>query len=83
MKGLAIRRHHLQRVKRNRRKEDERHWSFGSPKTEPAPAVPARRVGIRAHTACCCSCWMCRNPRWHEGDPINDRRRIDAAEYAA
>jgi hypothetical protein len=50
---LALRRHHRQRVKNNRKK----YWTVFPHKESP------KRLGIVTTTPCICSCWMCGNPR--------------------
>ena len=49
----ALRRHHRQRVKNNRKK----YWTV-FPHEE-----SHKRLGIITTTPCICSCWMCGNPR--------------------
>ena len=51
----ALRRHHRQRVKNNRKK----YWTVFPHEESP------RRLGIITTTPCICSCWMCGNPRKH------------------
>ncbi len=55
--GRAVRRHEEQRIKKNR----ARHQLVvgGLEQTKPSERI----VGIHAHTAAPCSCWMCGNPR--------------------
>ncbi|AAS77102.1 hypothetical protein T5.055 [Escherichia phage T5] len=50
----ALRRHHRQRVKNNRKK----YWTV-------FPHEGPKRLGIITTTPCICSCWMCGNPRKH------------------
>ncbi|EDT3056350.1 hypothetical protein A4M93_004845 [Salmonella enterica subsp. enterica] len=49
----ALRRHHRQRVKNNRKK----YWTVFPHEESP------KRLGIITTTPCICSCWMCGNPR--------------------
>lgn len=49
----ALRRHHRQRVKNNRKK----YWTVFPHEESP------KRLGIVTTTPCICSCWMCGNPR--------------------
>ncbi|AKO61414.1 hypothetical protein APCEc03_013 [Escherichia phage phiAPCEc03] len=49
----ALRRHHRQRVKNNRKK----YWTAFPHEESP------KRLGIITTTPCICSCWMCGNPR--------------------
>ena len=51
----ALRRHHRQRVKNNRKK----YWTVFPHEESP------KRLGIITTTPCICSCWMCGNPRKH------------------
>lgn len=51
----AIRRHHIDRLKKNRAS----YWA-GSPKSP-------RALGKLAHTSTPCSCFMCGNRRKHDG----------------
>ena len=53
----AIRRHQLNRVKKNRVVRLDR-W-------KKERGVSAREKGMLANTACQCSCHMCGNPRKH------------------
>lgn len=55
----GIRRHHLERLKKNRA------GYYGWDKFDSSSAELARHVGRVAHTARLCSCWMCGNPRKH------------------
>lgn len=48
----ALRRHHRQRVKNNRKK----YWTVFPHEESP------KRLGIITTTPCICSCWMCGNP---------------------
>ncbi len=65
----ALRRHHLARIKHKRQ-----NYSGGYIKSLP-PAEQARRLGVIAHTAALCSCWMCGNPRrYGDGPTIQERR---------
>lgn len=50
MSNRAIRRHHVQRLKNNRK-----HYWYGS--------NSQRLLGILVHTAKICSCYICGNPR--------------------
>lgn len=49
----ALRRHHRQRMKNNRKK----YWTVFPHEESP------KRLGIITTTPCICSCWMCGNPR--------------------
>ncbi|AWN08709.1 hypothetical protein HOT33_gp048 [Escherichia phage Gostya9] len=49
----ALRRHHRQRVKNNRKK----YWTVFPHEESP------KRLGLITTTPCICSCWMCGNPR--------------------
>jgi hypothetical protein len=53
----ALRRHHAERLKRNRR------FYYGHDL-----ALDPVRLGRALATAAVCSCWMCGNPRKHFGD---------------
>lgn len=61
----AIRRHHAARLKRTRR------FYFGWDNT-----TDSRRLGMLLHTATPCSCWMCGNPRHHEGRTRAELRHL-------
>lgn len=62
MKGKAIRRHHVARLKQYRR------WYWGRDLSQ-EPKYLAQAVA----TPCVCSCWMCR-PRKHAGDTMQEKR---------
>jgi hypothetical protein len=57
MSGRSDRRHHIERLKKKRRK----YWSWGENKSD-------RAIGMLVHTPKTCSCHMCGNPRkyWKE-----------------
>ena len=61
----ASRRHHTARIKARRFKEERSRFTIDDINTE---ANLQRNVGLRAHTACLCSCWMCGNPRRRYGN---------------
>lgn len=67
-KKRALRRHHAARKKAWARKK-LRHY-FLDPQHP-----PPRRVGLYADTPKVCSCWMCGNPRRHQGE-VTLRERI-------
>ncbi|WP_349043602.1 hypothetical protein [Brucella melitensis] len=54
----ALRRHHRQRVKNNRKK----YWTVFPHEESP------KRLGIITTTPCICSCWMCGNPHKYYGN---------------
>lgn len=56
--GRALRRHHRQRVKNNRKK----YWTVFPHEESP------KRLGIITTTPCICSCWMCGNPHKYYGN---------------
>lgn len=59
----ALRRHHVARLKKNRA------GYAGGFLTEP------RHLGALVQHPCCCSCWMCGNPRkWWGERSIQERR---------
>ena len=60
MKDRAIRRHHNERIKNNRKN----YW-FGK--------LTPRMLGMAAKTPKPCSCMMCCNPRLYEGDSLKER----------
>lgn len=69
----ALRRHHRQRVKNNRRK----YWTVFPHEESP------KRLGIITTTPCICSCWMCGNPRKYyknskAGMKISEIRKMEA-----
>lgn len=69
----ALRRHHRQRVKNNRKK----YWTVFPHEESP------RRLGIITTTPCICSCWMCGNPRKYyknskAGMKISEIRKMEA-----
>ena len=66
--GRALRRHHAERVKKNR----SRIWGRDL-RNEP------RLLGIAARTPKPCSCLICGNARQHAGATMQERR-ADAAE---
>lgn len=51
MFSRAIRRHHVERIKKKRNK----YWSWDD--------KDPRRLGMLVHTPAMCSCWMCGNER--------------------
>ena len=53
MSMRAIRRHHYERLKRKRIRDN--HWYHG--------VLSERWLGISINTPTPCSCWMCGNPR--------------------
>ncbi|WP_143745709.1 hypothetical protein [Massilia sp. KIM] len=55
----ALRRHHLERVKKKRAD-----YAGGYVRQLP-DAERLRRIGLYANTVPVCSCWMCGNPRRH------------------
>ncbi|EGR2692171.1 hypothetical protein D5E81_24530 [Vibrio parahaemolyticus] len=65
----ALRRHHLQRVKSNRKT----YWGNSA-------NISSRRLGICVSTPCVCSCWMCGNQRKHYGLSFSDQKRSLAIE---
>lgn len=69
----ALRRHHRQRVKNNRKK----YWTVFPHEESP------KRLGIITTTPCICSCWMCGNPRKYyknskAGMKISEIRKMEA-----
>ncbi|WZX10896.1 hypothetical protein [Escherichia phage HK6] len=69
----ALRRHHRQRVKNNRKK----YWAVFPHEESP------KRLGIITTTPCICSCWMCGNPRKYyknskAGMKISEIRKMEA-----
>ncbi|KLV05084.1 hypothetical protein ABT56_12845 [Photobacterium aquae] len=60
----ALRRHHIQRVKNNRK------TFWGN-----SVNISNRRLGICASTPCVCSCWMCGNQRKYYGASFSDKKR--------
>lgn len=60
----ALRRHHVARLKRNRR------FYHGYDLTE-----NPRYIGQAVHTPANCSCWMCGNPRKFFGEPTMQEKR--------
>ncbi|TOB58840.1 hypothetical protein CGI58_23835 [Vibrio parahaemolyticus] len=60
----ALRRHHIQRVKNNRKS----YWGN-------AASSSSRILGICVSTPCVCSCWMCGNQRQHNGVSFSDKKR--------
>ncbi|URF91793.1 hypothetical protein [Escherichia phage EC148] len=69
----ALRRHHRQRVKNNRKK----YWTVFPHEESP------KRLGIIITTPCICSCWMCGNPRKYyknskAGMKISEIRKMEA-----
>ncbi|WCZ57118.1 hypothetical protein K15_053 [Salmonella phage Kenya-K15] len=69
----ALRRHHRQRVKNNRKK----YWTVFPHEESP------KRLGIITTTPCICSCWMCGNPRKYYGNSkagmkISEIRKMEA-----
>lgn len=70
----ALRRHQCERIKAKRK-------SYHTGPHQGLDArTNARRLGIVAHTAKPCSCWMCGHARRHNGPTIQERRhfQIDA-----
>lgn len=57
----ALRRHHLARLKKSRRRD------FSLTASEVNLAADKRFLGIHVTTPAKCSCWMCGNPRRHFG----------------
>lgn len=69
----ALRRHHRQRMKNNRKK----YWTVFPHEESP------KRLGIITTTPCICSCWMCGNPRKYyknskAGMKISEIRKMEA-----
>lgn len=69
----ALRRHHRQRMKNNRKK----YWTVFPHEESP------KRLGIITTTPCICSCWMCGNPRKYyknskAGLKISEIRKMEA-----
>jgi hypothetical protein len=69
MSKRAERRHHIERLK-DKRKSFYDGWGRSSSKV----------IGKLVHTACLCSCEMCRNPRKREGLTFQERRAIQEEE---
>ena len=69
-KQKAIRRHHIERLKENRKN----YWFWGGRKDP-------RRLGLLVHTPAPCSCYMCGNPRkWWKQKSID---QISFEEFAS
>lgn len=71
----ALRRHHWQRVKNNRKK----YWTVFPHEESP------KRLGIITTTPCICSCWMCGNPRKYyknskAGMKISEIKKMESTE---
>ena len=64
-KQRALRRHHLDRVKKKRK-----HYWHGNAGADP------RSAGLCLGTPCLCSCWMCGNQRKYHGLTIQERKSI-------
>lgn len=67
MRGLAYRRHMLEKHKRRARRALRR-WFRDEPDDD--------LVGKRAHTRCACSCWMCGHQREVLGPTVQERRTL-------
>ena len=64
METRALRRHHMARMKHNRRTDNTN--GNGSP----------RHRGIHYRTPKACSCWMCGHQRRHHGPGIQELRAM-------
>lgn len=65
----ALRRHHLARIKANRKN----YWGFY--RGDRGTHMSERQLGVVAHTPAVCSCWMCCNPRRSDGERTMQERR--------
>lgn len=61
MSSRSERRHHLERVKVKRYREEKRRHM-------PVEQWAVRNANLRTHTGTMCSCWMCGNPRRFRGN---------------
>ncbi|EGG9814467.1 hypothetical protein ID007_004328 [Salmonella enterica] len=64
----AMRRHHMRRMKRNRRHDNAN--GNGSP----------NHLGRHYKTPCSCACWQCSHRRLWRGPNIQERRALEAAK---
>lgn len=69
----ALRRHQSERIKAKRK------VYHTGPRPGQDSRDQARRLGMVAHTAKPCSCWMCGNARRHNGPTIQERRHFQIA----
>jgi len=83
----AERRHHVQRLKRNRRN----YWGYPRYTRSvldfppvPDEPMPPRALGQVVHTPQCCSCSGCGNPRrhsWFKGEMLTLQERRSLIQY--
>ena len=69
-KGRAVRRHHRERLIKNRKN----YWGYGNGWLE--KEMPTENYNTLVNTPCVCSCWMCGNPR-------RRHKQITKAEHQA
>ena len=61
----AVRRHHVERLKKNRKN----YWGYGYGRTG---ELSKRQLGIIVTTPEVCACWMCNRPRKAFGRPLKE-----------
>lgn len=74
----AIRRHHYERLKKNRKD----YWGYA--RDEKPGGMPPRILGMVAQTPAACSCWMCNRPRKIFGDlTLQEQRQMQPLFHEA
>lgn len=66
----ALRRHHMERLKRKRKKQLYYTRLFIDCYSD----ITERDVGMFVNTPCMCSCWICGNQRKRRGPTLQERR---------